>query len=69
MSSIKRHIAKTISYRLLSTSVGLILILFLFGSIEIGLGFTFMEIIFKPFLYFIHERLWFKWIKYGLKKS
>jgi uncharacterized membrane protein len=37
------------------------------GSIKIGAAFGVAELLFKPFLYFIHERIWYKWIKYGLK--
>jgi uncharacterized membrane protein len=68
MPLIKRHIAKTISYRILSTTIGFITMWGISGSIKIGAAFGVAELIFKPFLYFVHERLWYKWIKYGLKK-
>jgi uncharacterized membrane protein len=29
----------------------------------VGLG----EILIKPIVYFLHERFWYKWIKFGLK--
>ena len=67
MPLIKRHLAKTISYRLLSTSIGFLTMWGLTGSIKIGAAFGSMELLFKPFIYFIHERIWYKWIKYGLK--
>jgi len=38
------------------------------GSLSMGAAFGAGELMFKPFLYFIHERAWYKWIKYGLKK-
>jgi uncharacterized membrane protein len=38
------------------------------GSIKVGAAFGTGELLIKPFLYFIHERTWYKWIKYGLKK-
>ena len=65
--SMYRHILKTISYRLLSTSVTVSTAL-AFGlpiqySALLGLG----EICVKPFLYFIHERMWFKIKMYGEK--
>jgi hypothetical protein len=25
-----------------------------------------MELIFKPFLYYAHERVWYRWFKFGL---
>jgi len=65
----KRHIAKTISYRILSSGIGFIIVWLSTGSVIIGASFSFGEIIFKPFLYFIHERVWYKYIKYGLKKE
>jgi uncharacterized membrane protein len=39
------------------------------GSIKIGAAFGVAELILKPFIYFLHERFWYKWIKYGLKKQ
>ena len=64
----KRHIAKTISYRILSTLIGFLLMWWVSGSIKIGAAFGVAELIYKPIQYYIHERIWYKWIKYGLKK-
>ena len=67
MVQVKRHLVKTISYRVTSTSVGFLVMWGISGSIKIGAAFGVAELLFKPFLYFIHERIWYKWIKYGLK--
>jgi uncharacterized membrane protein len=67
MVQLKRHLVKTISYRVTSTSVGFLVMWAISGSIKIGAAFGVAELLFKPFLYFIHERIWYKWIKYGLK--
>jgi len=64
----KRHIAKTISYRIVSTLIGFLIIWLISGSIKIGAAFGVVELIYKPIQYYIHERIWYKWIKYGLKK-
>jgi uncharacterized membrane protein len=64
----KRHIAKTISYRVLSTLIGFAIMVVLSGSIKIGAAFGVAELIYKPLQYYIHERIWYRWIKYGLKK-
>lgn len=64
----KRHIAKTISYRIISTLIGFIIMWIVSGSIKIGAAFGVVELIYKPIQYYIHERVWYKWIKYGLKK-
>jgi len=65
----KRHIAKTISYRILSTLIGFIIMWWVSGSIKVGAAFGVAELIYKPIQYYIHERIWYKWIKYGTKKD
>jgi uncharacterized membrane protein len=64
----KRHIAKTISYRVISTIVGFGIIWTITGSIKVGSAFSIIELLYKPVQYYIHERIWYKWIKFGLKK-
>ena len=58
-SSINRHIAKTITYRILATSItigtALILGLDIEASALLGVG----EIMIKPVFYFFHERIWY----------
>jgi uncharacterized membrane protein len=63
----KRHIAKTISYRLVSTLIGFLIMLAISGSIKVGAAFGIAELVYKPIQYYIHERVWYRWIKYGLK--
>jgi uncharacterized membrane protein len=65
----KRHIAKTISYRILSTLIGFVIMWAISGSIKIGAAFGVAEIIYKPIQYYIHERVWYKYIKFGLKNK
>jgi uncharacterized membrane protein len=65
----KRHIAKTISYRIISTIVGFLLMWLISGSIKVGAAFGVAELIYKPIQYYLHERVWYKWIKYGLKNK
>lgn len=69
MVQIQRHIAKTISYRIISTTFGFLTMWGLTGSIKVGAAFGVAELLFKPFIYFLHERVWYKWIKLGLKKA
>ena len=61
-----RHIAKTISYRLISTAIGFITMWMISGSVKIGAAFGVAELLWKPIQYYIHERVWYKWIKYGI---
>jgi uncharacterized membrane protein len=69
MPLVNRHIAKSISYRIISTAIGFFVMWWVSGSVKIGGAFGAMELIYKPIQYFIHERIWYKWIRYGLKKQ
>jgi uncharacterized membrane protein len=68
MVKVKRHIAKTISYRILSSLFGFFIMWYLTGDILIGGAFSIVEILIKPIIYFAHERIWYRYINYGLKK-
>ena len=65
----RRHIAKTVSYRLLSTLVGFAIMVIISGSIKVGAAFGMAELIYKPIQYYMHERIWYRWIKYGLQNK
>lgn len=65
----KRHLAKTISYRLVSTLVGFTIMLIATGSVKIGAAFGIAELLYKPIQYYIHERIWYKYINFGLEKD
>lgn len=65
----KRHLAKTISYRILSTGIGFVTMWLVTDSIEIGAAFSIIELVWKPIQYYIHERVWYKHIKFGLIES
>ena len=64
----RRHIAKTISYRLVSTTIGFLTMWVVTGSIKYGAAFGVAELVWKPIQYYLHERIWYKWIKFGLNK-
>ena len=68
MVSYKRHIAKTITWRALGTLDTIILSGIITGSWTTGLAIGGVEVFTKMILYFLHERLWYKFSKYGLKK-
>ena len=65
----QRHIVKTISYRVVSTTIGFLTMWLITGSIKVGAAFGIAELIWKPIQYYFHERIWYRWIKYGLKKE
>lgn len=64
--SYKRHLAKTISYRIISTTIGVLGVWFATGSLMWGTTFGLVELVYKPIQYYIHERIWYKFIKFGL---
>ena len=68
MVSYKRHIAKTISWRIIGTIDTMILSAVITGSWTIGLTIGGVEVVTKMILYFLHERAWYKFSKYGLKE-
>jgi len=63
----KRHLLKTVSYRVVSSVIGF-LVLWLFFGIMVGVSFSLFELFFKPLLYYIHERIWYRHIKFGVTK-
>jgi uncharacterized membrane protein len=68
MPLVRRHIAKSITYRIIGTLTTICLTIAAGLPIKwagmVGLG----ELLFKPLIYFLHERIWYSWGKYGLKK-
>ena len=69
MPLVKRHIVKSISYRFVGTITTIVLTISAGLPLKwagmVGLG----ELLFKPIIYFLHERVWYQYIKYGLKKE
>ena len=69
MVSYKRHIAKTITWRLVGTIDTMLLGWIVTGDLKLGLAIGGLEVITKMVLYFLHERVWYKYIGYGLNKD
>lgn len=69
MVSYKRHIAKTITWRLVGTIDTMLLGWVVTGDLKLGLAIGGLEVITKMVLYFLHERFWYKYIRYGLNKD
>jgi len=65
----KRHIAKTITWRIIGTIDTIILSWLITGELKLGLAIGGIEVITKMLLYYFHERVWYRWIKYGLKNN
>lgn len=56
----KRHIAKTISWRVIGTLDTIILSWIVIGNPLSGLKIGFSEVVTKMLLYYLHERVWFR---------
>ena len=63
--SVKRHIAKTITWRIVGTIDTMIIGWLITGNPMTGLKIGGVEVFTKMILYFFHERLWYK-VNYGL---
>lgn len=63
---IKRHIAKTITWRVIGTLDTIIIGWIITGDPFVGLQIGVAEVLTKMVLYFIHERVWFR---FGLHDS
>jgi len=69
MVSYKRHIAKTVSWRIIGTLDTIIISGIITGSWEAGLAIGGIEVFSKMALYFLHERIWYRYSKYGVEKT
>jgi uncharacterized membrane protein len=55
----KRHIAKTVTWRVIGTLDTLLLSWFISGDMSVGIKVGGLELVTKMILYYFHERLWF----------
>ena len=58
-----RHILKTVSYRLLGTLTTVLVALSCGVSLEMSSLLGIGELTLKPIIYFLHERMWYKYVK------
>ncbi|HET6992129.1 MAG TPA: DUF2061 domain-containing protein [Bacteroidia bacterium] len=63
--SVKRHLAKTITWRIVGTIDTMLIGWFITGNPMTGVKIGGVEVFTKMILYFIHERVWYK-VNYGL---
>jgi uncharacterized membrane protein len=56
----RRHLAKTITWRIVGTLDTLVLAWLISGDFGIGIKIGSFELVTKMILYYVHERLWFK---------
>ena len=62
-NAIARHLAKTITWRILGSIDTMIISWFITGNLKMGLAIGGVEVLTKMVLYFLHERAWWKFGK------
>jgi uncharacterized membrane protein len=60
-----RHLAKTVTWRIVGTIDTIVLGWIISGDAKIGLTIGGFEVITKMVLYYFHERAWFRWGQLG----
>ena len=68
MVSKKRHLAKALSWRTLGTIDTMMIGWLVSGDPMIGVSIGSIEVVTKIFLYYAHERAWYKFSNFGLKE-
>lgn len=64
----KRHVMKTITWRLVGTIDTILIVWVVSGNPLIGLKIGSVETITKMILYYLHERVWYK-TNFGVRKK
>ena len=64
----KRHLAKAISWRVIGTLDTMLLGWIISGDPMVGVKIGAVELVTKIILYYGHERAWYKFSRFGVKK-
>jgi len=64
--SYKRHVLKAVSYRALGSLQTCLISYFFTGNFWVAGSIGLTEICIKPIIYFLHERVWYKFSDYGI---
>ena len=65
----KRHIAKTISWRIIASADTFLIAWIITGKMDWASTIAGVEVLTKMFLYYFHERAWYKFSKFGVKNA
>ena len=60
-----RHIAKTLTWRIIASLDTLLITWLVSGNVKVGLSVASLEVVTKMILYYYHERVWYK-INFGV---
>jgi uncharacterized membrane protein len=64
MNTKTRSLAKTVTYRLISSAIGFLVVWMISDNVKTGAMFSIAELVYKPLQYYVHERLW-QHVKWG----
>ena len=64
----RRHIAKAITWRVMCTITTFSIAYYLTNDVSLSLEIGLIEFFLKMILYYAHERIWYRNIKFGIKK-
>ena len=64
-----RHIAKTLTWRVIASLDTLLITWLISGDVKVGLSVASLEVITKMILYYYHERAWYKFSRFGLNQK
>lgn len=65
----KRHLAKTITWRIIASGTTFAITYAVFGDIKAASGIAVVESALKMVLYYYHERTWFRYGNLGRKED
>ena len=65
----RRHILKTITWRIIGTLDTMILSWLITGNWKWGIAIGGVELITKMVLYYLHERAWYRYSNFGIKNK
>jgi uncharacterized membrane protein len=63
----RRHLAKTLTWRVLATTDTFIIAWVITGTVSFAASIATIEVLTKMVLYYWHERAWYKYSKFGVK--
>lgn len=61
-----RHLAKAVSWRIVGTLDTMVVATVISGNPFTGLKIGLVEVFTKIILYYLHERFWYRFVKFGL---
>ncbi len=66
MISRRRHVVKAITWRCLATLDTILIAWWVTGDWQVGVQVGAIEVVTKLALYYLHERFWYKFIRFGV---